>query len=351
MNAKATDDRRNLAGDYYVVVSPDLAHRLKLRSWAALVHAHPALPRIDDPRKKRDYIAIHCRVFVELGYGARHLDSDTILVDQTLRNALGIPFSIFPKIEGVTPARDGPFKLYLFPASRNPLDSLRRSISSVFGTRYVAVRSTPAAVVDIEKGYVRVPDDVLNVVGAQSADDLVVERPIALAGDIIEKFSIISERVSTAAASAAFLERRQKLVSEPTHRYPDSRKVLYDYTNFAKSGVISWNQVRALAGREQVESDIPPIFMDLDARRQGTWNFPDQSEADYITPFMVRRSVWSAAMRDSLTTVTTFGLTMFQLWFFFAEKTKIRPEELVAGVAVALLVSLGFLAARLRQQI
>lgn len=338
--ASATTDRSRLARGYYVIVAPKTKKSLGLGRWAALVFVHPSLARIDDDRKMRDYLAIHCRVRVD-----KRLTDELgkVCLDQTLRNALGIPFGLFPALKPELP-------LFLFPASRTWLATLRLIVASVFGLRFLAARSAPAAVADIEKGYVRLPDDLLSVIGALPADDVVVERPIAVGGPRLTKFRIISEKLSTAIASKGFLDDRRdrsgsgelappaksslldrfRMASPPEHlplnlRYPRTKDLLYDYKTFADAGLIEPDVVTGLAALEITETDVPSIFMDRDARTKGINPDNPTEAADYLTPFMVRRSILSAAARDSLGTAfaVTISLIQFPL-IFVANKAGIR---------------------------
>ncbi|CAH0354388.1 hypothetical protein [Sphingobium sp. CECT 9361] len=365
--ASATTDRARLARGYYVIVTPKTKKALGLGRWAALVFVHPVLAHIDDDRKMRDYLAIHCRVRVD-----RRMPDELgkVCLDQTLRNALGIPFGLFPALKPELP-------LFLFPASRTWSATLRLIVASVFGLRFLAARSAPAAVADIEKGYVRLPDDLLSVIGALPADDVVVERPIAVGGPKLTKFRIISEKLSTAIASKGFLDDRRdrsgsgqlappaksslldrfRMASPPTHlplnlRYPRTKDLLYDYKTFADAGMIEPNVVTGLAALEVTETDVPSIFMDRDARTKGINPDRPAEAADYLTPFMVRRSILSAAARDSLGTAfaVTISLIQFPL-IFVANKAGISVCQWIAGVTVALIVSLALMIARLRQQI
>ncbi|TGX49176.1 hypothetical protein E5A73_20285 [Sphingomonas gei] len=293
-----------------------------------------------------------------------------ICLDQTLRNALGIPFGLFPALKPELP-------LFLFPASRTCSATLRLFVASVFGLRFLAARSAPAAVADIEKGYVRIPDDLLSVIGALPADDVVVERPIAVGGPKLTAFRIISEKLSTAIASKGFLDDRRdrsgsgelappaksslldrfRTASPPAHlplnlRYPRTKDLLYDYRTFADAGLIEPEVAKSLAALEVTETDVPSIFMDRDARTKGINPDRPTDAADYLTPFMVRRSILSAGARDSLGTAfaVTISLIQFPL-IFVANKAGISVCQWIAGVTVALVISLALMIARLRQQI
>lgn len=92
--------------------------------------------------------------------------------------------------------------------------------------------------------------------------------------------------------------------------------------------------------------------MNRDARARGIASDKPTEAADYLTPFMVRRSILSAAARDSLGTAfaVTISLIQFPL-IFVANKAGISVCQWIIGVTLAMIVSLAIMIARLRQQI
>lgn len=365
-----TRNRSKLGRGYYVIVSRETKKALSLGCTGVLVFVHPALRKIDDDRKVRDYLAIHCRVHVnKKANGA----VDEVCLDQTLRNALGIPFALFPVLIG-SANLPGKLPLYLFPARRSWSAQLRLLAASIFGIRFIAARSAPAAVADIEKGYARLPDDLLSVMGALPADNVVVERPVALGDFADPKFHIISEHLSSAIASKVFVDdRNSRAADEPAppprlsvlaflakppaaastpRRYPNVQKLLYKFSDFEADGLIPAGTAEQLTQHQAIEPDVPPIFMDYDARCKGVPKNAESGAADYLTPFMVRRSILSAAARDSISTAFTVTISIIQFaFFFFATKAAITPWQWIIGVVIALAVSLGLMIARLRQQV
>lgn len=369
ITAVPTKDRSKLGRGYYVIVSRETKKALGLGRMGALVFAHPALRQVVDERKIRDYLAIHCRVRVDKAMSG---PADQVCVDQTLRNALGIPFTLFPLLTRSSELTSK-LPLYLFPARRSWTARLRVLIASIFGIRFVAARSAPSAVADIEKGYARLPEDLLSVMGALPADNVVVERPVAT-GDLTQpKFRIIAEHLSSAVASKAFIDDRIKRAADSTpppgkgllpflsarggqltlpRRYPDTRKLLYHFADFEAAGLIPAGAAGQLQQHEEVEPDIPPIFMDYDARCKGVPKDAVDGPADYLTPFMVRRSILSAAARDSIGTAFTVTISVIQFaFFFFADKSDITRWQWIAGICVASALSLSLMVARLRQQV
>lgn len=364
---RPTLDRSTFKPGYFIVVSPEAKKALGLGRWAALVFVHPALTAVQDDKKKRDYIAVHCRVHVDKTRAstAEFVDGvHVVCIDQTLRNALGIPYGLFRELCPDLP-------LYLFPAERSWSAGIRLAVASLFGVRFLAARAATAAVPDIEKGYVRLPDDLLSVIAAVSADNVVVERPVAIGAAPRSRFQIISEHMSTATASSGFLADRMTRSQglEPTaptmrdrilgpreqqaisRRYPNTTEILYRYKSFVDAKLVSPDRAKQHADDEMIETDLPPIFMDYDLRHKGLPQDNPDDGADYLTPFMVRRSILSAAARDSLATAFALTVSLIQFAFYFADKTKLDRGDLLLGIGVALGVSGLLMLCRLRQQV
>lgn len=323
--------------EYSILANREMLDRFGLRSGelAAITFRHPSLDHdISLEKRMPRYLAVYGRVFIR-----EKIPSDAIAVDQTIRNALGIPLGIFPDME------DGEY--HLVPVEESLLQNVRRQMADLFGIRYLMVRCQNASVPDTEKNYVRVPSDILKTLGIQEGDDLIIERPVAVdVNGIIEKFSIISLKISAFSASENFLKERSFFSAEFPKRYPSSQQILYDYSNFLASRQIK--RKSEIFKSMKIEPDIPPIFMDRDTREKGTEKFPNAHEADFLTPFTIRRSVRSAAARDALQTGIAFLITLMQFTLAF------KPSgfwQVASGVVLAAMIGCGLLILRLRQQI
>jgi len=353
---QATSRRPTGKPDYFIMASRQQVQRLKLDEWAVLVFMHPAFERLN---RDVPFLSIQCRVGVDDNLGVPSVvgTPTCVAVDQTLRNALGIPFRVFRQLTGG--------EYYLLPAARQGVPQLRRELAQVFGFRSIAVRCHSAHVPDIEKSYVRVPQDVLKAVGVQESDDLILERPLPVAGrdGIIRKFVISEVRMSALAAGDAFLRERKTLMKCFPTRFRDAQRDLYDYADFSKSGLFKTE----VPERQLPEPDVPPTFMDAETR--ASWSVDtfrrslpgftvDEARgigsepADYLTPLMIRRSIRSALARDSLQTGITFLVVLIQLTLALdLEPGRVSGTEIALALLIASCVSLILLIFRLRQQV
>lgn len=341
---RGTNDRSKFPSGYSAVVGRKMARALSLGQWAVLAFEHPALERedLDGLNFRTPYTAIHCRVVID-----PRLDEngqDCIEVDQTLRNALGIPLRVFRDL--------GSMPTFLLPASRPLWGRLSLSLARLFGIRFVAVRCRSASVPDIEKGYVRAPLDACRALAAYDFDKVTLERPFAIRSESgeINSFRILTTTTSLFPASDEFLREREDLSREFPARYPDVRRRLYDYRQFIRSGFLSEKAAQS-ADSKLAEPDLPPIFMDLDVRRFGTGDYPDQT-ADHATAFIARRSILSALARDSTQTGVIFSLAVVQFMLVFDFQPKgVTGLEIAFSLICGLIAALVFTVFRLRQQI
>lgn len=105
---RGTRDRSRFPEGYSVVVGPRLAKQMGIGRWAVLAFEHPALAEVRDGLNFcNPYIAVHCQVVKDARLDA---EEAVIEVDQTLRNALGIPLRIFRDL--------GSMPVFLLPARR-----------------------------------------------------------------------------------------------------------------------------------------------------------------------------------------------------------------------------------------
>ncbi|SCX39031.1 hypothetical protein SAMN05720354_102123 [Nitrosospira sp. Nsp1] len=340
---KATLGRTRTAG-YYVEVNRDTAKKLKLTKWAVIAFEHPALEQNETLANRfQSYLAIHCQVRIVDG-----LDNKIIAVDQTLRNALGVPFEIFKSSKSFAS-----YPFYLMPARRKFWHWIRTGSSSIFGVRYLAFRTKSADVADIEKGYVRIQTEVLKTLGVQEADDLIIERPFALVTDgLVREFEIGYTRLSVFGASDRMLDQRKSLQKDYRDRYPNAQEILYNYDCFISSESLTEGGKQERGATTLPEPDVPPVFMDYDARNSGVAQYPHNGTADYLTPLMVRRSITSAICRESIQTGMTFGIALINVTLAFTRGIDpISPSDIVFASVISAIITIALLIARLRQQV
>ncbi|MBX3478287.1 MAG: hypothetical protein KF910_11805 [Brevundimonas sp.] len=340
---RGTRDRSRFPEGYSVVVGPRLAKQMGIGRWAVLAFEHPALAEVRDGLNFcNPYIAVHCQVVKDARLDA---EEAVIEVDQTLRNALGIPLRIFRDL--------GSMPVFLLPARRTFWNRLGLGAARLFGIRFVVFRCKSASVPDIEKGYVRAPIDASQALGAQDFDKVSVERSFAVTDTegFVQRFDIRARTTSLFPASSEFLAEREELSRLFPARYPNARLHLYDYGQFVEHGFLSRSRARASMKAGMIEPDLPPLFMDLDMRRMGVGRYPGQA-ADHSTALVVRRSILSAVARDSTQTGVIFSLGVVQVLLAFDFVPGVTAwEEIAVSLLVGLAAAVVFTIARLRQQV
>lgn len=343
LDVTPTKDRK--PGLYYgVQVNRETADRLKLRKWAVAAFAHPAFAfneRLTD--RTLPFIAIHCRVDV-----VDSISDGVAAVDQTLRNAMGIPVPVFRALKGV--------RIFLLPASRSSWHLVRTAAASLFGLRYMALRAKVAEVADMEKNYVRIQNSALRSLGVLEADDVMIERPFAVFDTErrITKFKIAFFRASAFLASDKVVEDRCSMEVAFPQRYFNGALALYDCDPFVDAGYLSLKHKPAPPeGHERtVEPDIPAIFMDYDTRNLGLKEHPGNVRVDFVTPVMVRRSVSSAIARESLQTGMTFGIALINIMLAVAQIDAAGTRQWIpTALGASALITVGLLMFRLRQEV
>lgn len=307
---------------------------------AVLAFQHPSLPLDRKPR----YLAVQGRIYVD-----ETVQPGVLAVDQTIRNGLGIPLRRFSELASkggthhLVSTKDLGGEFYLVPANEHRIRRIGRWAAALFGIRYLVVRCEAGAVPDIEKNYVRVPADALKTLGTQEGDDVIIERPMAIeSGGLVTSFAIVGVRIAAFSASESFLKDREELRGHFPDRYPNAQKVLYEELNRRIVG----EPAKDPGSPGESEPDVPHIFMDREIRERGTEEYEKAGVADYLTTFMIRRSVRSAAARDALQT----GIASLVTWVQFTLAFKGLLGS-IGGLAAALVVGALLLVCRLRQQV
>ena len=210
--------RKRRKGLYYCVqINRTTAKQFGVSKWIVAAFEHPAISK--NPRlKERElpFTAVHGWVDVR-----EDIPDGVAAVDQTIRNALGMPVPVFPDLKDL--------KIALFPARRSLWHRIRTWCAGLFGIRYMALRAKAADVADMEKSYVRIPGAALRSLGVLEADDVIVERPFAIfEGDIVRSFHISYLRISAFLANDNMLEYRHSMERLFPRRYFNGALALYD---------------------------------------------------------------------------------------------------------------------------
>ncbi len=263
--ARGTSDR-DAAGNFYLLrISDSLKSKLKIKNWAAIVFEHPLSQHTklsgghERPENISGYTVVHCKVegLSQSHYaqsvvgGSRHESAqNSVEIDQTLRNALGIPFWIGSENSNIP--------IYVYPLRYN--NSLKKRLSEFLGQRYLYYRVAKSAVPDIEKNIARIESSYFPLLGMPVGYSIVAERPIKskLRNGKIAEFTISRQKIKAFAASNEFLKNRSVLQKNDPIRYFPANEHLYNPDYFKSTGRYSGSPPADAA----FEPDIPTIFVD-----------------------------------------------------------------------------------------
>jgi hypothetical protein len=283
--------RRKSRGDYIVALSPTASARTGVAAWAAVTHL------VTFEGRDRD-LRVLCKAVVD-----DSTPNDTARLDQTLRNALGIPFG---EREGIT-VGVGAVRV---PFVRRAMDSLAK----LLGRRYLVLRVGKGEVGDIEKDMVRVRADAFPLLGCSPASRVVLETVVF---DHSKGQWRLSRNSVRAYEWTEELSKRRTAAQEPGFnvRYPHPEKTL------------------------GVDPDIGGIYMDAYARRR--------LGVEPLDCVRVRRDMWNAFLRE----FREFGIVFFISLFGISQVTPVaRMTWAVAGaiMAVALAIAVALTLVKMR---
>lgn len=294
--------------DFYVLrLHPKTKRRLRIGKYATIVFKHPLAehqqlpdffaPGEPGPRPSdvSGCLVAHCLVDTLSNAECKAVtakvgqpDAICAEVDQTLRNALGIPW------------RHGaahPIKLHVYPLKSKNV--VVRFFEKLLGVRYLYFRVCRSLVADIEKDFVRIPKDCFSILGLPAGASIVVERPINEKLDRhgkLRSFKIVTRSIRAFAASDQILhDRRKREVAEPGRYFP-SERYLYRHDFFDPS---------ATRGTWDEGGDVPLIFADAHFRAFGVEG-PHQAPLSAVGVVAGRRSVVDVLVRE----FQDFGLAL-----------------------------------------
>ncbi len=333
--------------DFYIVkLHPKRMRALGIGRWAALVYRHPLatkthwseFPGRMRPSNISGYLVVHCRVtsmngsevqeaartYAELEklefpgvcnpvtrtpaakialmkFIIEHEEriSRYAQIDQTLRNALGIPFCFGNSQKDLD--------IFVYPLKKR--DQLGNWVVRLFGRRYLYFRICSGDVPDIEKNIVRIPENSFQLLGMEEGGSIVVERALKsrLRSDgKIDYFYTAQQKVKAFHASKHALAERERNEASYPERYFPAKRYLYAPGEFR----------RHYRGRPfrpgSAEPDIPKMMADLDFRRGDVQDGGDDRRAEYnapmtpLTAVAVRRGIWDIILKE----FQSFGLAL-----------------------------------------
>lgn len=150
--------------------------------------------------KYREFRA-HCRIVRD-----EFLDKGTVCIDQTVRSAIGIPYKNMKDREDLKKIR-----VKIFPLKLNLIYRIKYKLSSFLGRRYLFLRVVKANVPDLEKNFMRIPLDAINVLGTKNGRKVVLENLVYKEGIFIVK----SISIHAYDLSDSYIEKRKSIKMEP----------------------------------------------------------------------------------------------------------------------------------------
>jgi hypothetical protein len=171
MNGFHVSRTRNRSGakdDNIICVNSSIKKRMKLGRFAVVAHNPSVLRRkntLHNPNFK-DKLVVPCRVVVD-----EKLADSQVRIDETLRNAIGIPFAYHES----EPERVGGFMVEIYPLRLSLPQHFRDLFSYIFGRRYLFFRVSPASIPDLEKNLCMIPLHAFKLIGCEPGDKVVLE--------------------------------------------------------------------------------------------------------------------------------------------------------------------------------
>lgn len=287
-----TAHRQATGDDYVIVVHPDFAKARKLKGYAVVVH-HQAPNRA---------LRAYGRLCPDASLGDRE-----IRLDQTLRNAIGIPYELE---EGKR------YPLELHPLRMAWRNHLLEWLSRLLGRRYLFLRVAKLNPPDIEKDICRVPLDGLRLLGTAEGNRIVLVSCIPQGPG--QPYRLHNRSIKAFELSDDMLEARQdKLEANWSARYVDASKLL------------------------GINPDIASIFLDAHLR--------DELGLQQGDAIKVRRDVIDLIRAETVEAGILFFVSLLSV-------VQILPFDrswclLLASIPVALLLSAVFLFVRIRARV
>lgn len=266
-NVLRTRDRSDARDDYLLCVNSSVKKRRGLGRFAVVAYHPPTLERKSTHHHPdfKNKLVVPCRVAID-----ENLKDNQVRVDETLRNAIGIPF-IYHKFGAAVPEEVG-FSVEIYPLHLSPFQRFQNFISYIFGKRYLFFRVSPASIPDLEKNLCMIPIDTFKLLGCENGDKIVLDSVIFDKG----YFRLKSIKMKSYAAPNELINERKKS-EEPDieARYVSAEKLL------------------------QVSPDIKRIFVDAHIRYT--------LKVDQIDPLRVRRDLSNLFFKQ----IREFGIIFF----------------------------------------
>lgn len=245
IDGTSDEHRKACPDDFVVVMNPLLAKKFNLKHWVIVTR------EVEDEDNKEGSKKKPLRIYA-LAVPDEKLEMNQIRMDQTLRNALGIPFEA-----GRHERKD----LKFFPLEFDWKQKLRRFITGHLGRRYLFLRVAKPHPPDIEKNICRVPNDAMALMGTTE-------------GNRIFPVSCIEKN------TGIYTLKNCSVKAFDLNNAMNEQRIIEEDKDFEKKGWLA----RYVKTSEllQVKPDIAPIFLDRHIR--------SELEVEPGDPIKVRRN-------------------------------------------------------------
>ncbi|MBT6231147.1 MAG: hypothetical protein HOI47_31295 [Candidatus Scalindua sp.] len=291
------DDRNKVPYDFVVVLKPSLASSLGLNKYVVISRVVNDTDNQAAEKKK-----CPLRVYGVLIEDDK-LDIGEIRMDQTLRNALGIPFEAGEHVRS---------DLAISPLKLTIRQRLLTVITSWLGRRYLFLRVAKLYPPDIEKNICRVPVDALSLMGTAEGNKVVLvgcvkptkERPMYK----LQNCSVKAFDINLEMSNRRSEEEEKQFEKRWAARYVNSGKLL------------------------SVEPDIGRIMLDSHVRKMLNVQPGDPIKVRRNFPDLFKHQLMEAGI---LLSISAIALTPLMPEYF-------KTSNYVWYVVASLSVSVGF---------
>ena len=286
-----TEHRKKAKDDYIIGINSVKKKQLCIGKFAVITH------QIQYENKNK-LLKTHCMVIVD-----ESLHDSQIRADQTIRNAIGIPYGYD---EETTTVKVYPLNLSLF-------QSINEYISYLLGRRYLFLRVNISDIPDIEKNLSRIPLEAFKLLGTNESNRIVLESPIENNNKyILKKFDIKAFDLSH-----QIIEMTKKLEQEYPDRYLNADEIL------------------------KIRPDIWPIHLDMHIR--------DMLILEPLDAVKVRRDLFDLFLND----VREFGIIFFLSLFTIVQILPIEIDWwlLILIILISLLIAVTIILMNIRARL
>lgn len=250
-----TPHRKYAEGDYVISIRKKQRKELKIGMFAIVGYCVNYQGSEDSKSRLTEKgiplqqeMRIHARV---IGVDKKsnlemRMEMDEIRIDQTIRNAIGIPYSYEHEKVRIYPVKMVWYKYWFY--------IIRYFITRFLGFRYLFYRACSAHIHDMEKSIIRIPKDTFPILGTNIENKIVLESPVERK-DLPGFYEIRTMSLTAHELTDEIKNLRIKMEKGPEIRYrnplkwisvePDISRIFIDKANRERLGLDQLYPVKA----------------------------------------------------------------------------------------------------------